>query len=233
MTYLRLSLRYVLATISIIILSLALFFIIKEALAWTNPTSTPPGGSGTITVSGSNVGIGTIGPSYKLDVVSGGATTARFGTGSADTIVVGGGSGKITTGTIDPLYSIAGGRYATYLPGMIGQKEELTGTVNLQCDNDSCSSVLDFASASQGSDLWLFSQITDLGVDFNNLVVILSPSFDGKAWYEKDPNNARLIIYGGKNREVSYRLTAPRFDWQKWGNVSDEPHQGLVPYKQK
>lgn len=202
MTYLRLSLRYVLATISIIILSLALFFIMKEALAWTNPSAAPPTGGGFLTISGS-------------------------------TLTVGGGTGKISAGTIDPLYSIAGGRYATYLPGMIGQKEELTGTVNLQCDNDSCSSVLDFASASQGSDLWLFSRITDLGVDFNNLVVILSPSFDGKAWYKKDPNNARLIIYGGKNSEVSYRLTAPRFDWQKWGNVSDEPHQGLVPYKQK
>lgn len=46
MTYLRLSLRYLLATISIIILSFALFFIIKEVLAWTNPTQSPPGGSG-------------------------------------------------------------------------------------------------------------------------------------------------------------------------------------------
>ncbi len=46
MTYLRLSLRYLLTTILIIILSFALFFIIKEVLAWTNPSQAPPGGSG-------------------------------------------------------------------------------------------------------------------------------------------------------------------------------------------
>ncbi len=46
MTYLQLSLRYLLATISIIILSFALFFIIKEVLAWTNPSQAPPGGNG-------------------------------------------------------------------------------------------------------------------------------------------------------------------------------------------
>ncbi len=70
MTYLRLSLRYLLTTILIIILSFALFFIIKEVLAWTNPTQAPPGGSGLITVSGGNVGIGTTSPVANLSVES-------------------------------------------------------------------------------------------------------------------------------------------------------------------
>lgn len=185
------------AIISIIILSLALFFIIKEAFAWTNPTSAPPTGGGFLTISGS-------------------------------TLTVGGGTGKITVGTIDPLYSIAGGKYATYLPGMIGQKEETTGTVFLQCDSGSCSSVLDFANAAKGSDLWLFRQITDFGDNWQNLAVLLSPGSDDKVWYKKDSGNNRLIIFGQSSSEVSYRLTAPRFDWRKWKNISDEPHDGLI-----
>ena len=197
MTYLRLGLRYLLATTSIIILSFALFFIIKEALAWTNPSAAPPSGGGFLTISGS-------------------------------TLTVGGGTGKITVGTIDPLYSIAGGQYATYLPGMIGQKEELTGTVFLQCDNDSCSAVLDFADAASGSDLWLFRQISDFGDKWRNLVVLLSPGSDNEVWYKKDPENNRLIIFGQSATEASYRLTAPRFDWQKSSNVSSEPYEGFI-----
>lgn len=197
MTYLRLSLRYLLAATSIIILSFALFFIIKEALAWTNPSAAPPSGGGFLTISGS-------------------------------TLTVGGGTGKITVGTIDPLYSIAGGKYATYLPGMIGQKEELAGTANLQCDNNSCSSILGFGDAAKGSDLWLFRQVTDFGGDWQKLVVILSPGSENKVWYKKDPESNRLIILGQSATEISYRLTAPRFDWQKWGNVSSEPHEGFT-----
>jgi len=71
---------------------------------------------------GGNVGIGTTGPGYKLDVVSGGGTTARFGTAAADTVVIGGGAGKITVGTVDPIYTIGNAKYATYLPAMTGQK---------------------------------------------------------------------------------------------------------------
>ena len=197
MTYLRLSLRYLLATTSIIILGFALFFIIKEALAWTNPSAAPPSGGGFLTVSGS-------------------------------TLTVGGGTGKITVGTIDPLYSIAGGKYATYLPAMIGQKEELTGVVSLQCDNGSCSAVLDFADAAKGSDLWLFGQISDFGDKWQNLVVLLSPGSDSEVWYKKDPENNRLVFFGRSATEASYRLTAPRFDWQKWGNVSNEPYEGFI-----
>lgn len=197
MTYLRLSSRYVLAAISIIVLSFALFLIIKEALAWTNPSAAPPTGGGFLTISGS-------------------------------TLTVGGGTGKISAGTIDPLYSIAGGKYATYLPGMIGQKEETTGTVFLQCDSGSCSSVLDFANAAKGSDLWLFRQITDFGAGWQNLAVLLSPGSDNKVWYKKDSENNRLIIFGQSSSEISYRLTAPRFDWQKWGNISNESDEGFT-----
>lgn len=199
------------------------------------------GGSGVWATSGTNiyntntgnVGVGNSNPGYKLDVASGGATTARFGTGSGDTVVIGGGSGKITTGTVDPLYSIDGLNYATYLPGMTGQKEETTGTVNLSPNelcpvSDSYCSVIDFNKAEIGSDVWLFYQITDFGNSWQNLVVLLTSASDEKVWYKKEPQNHRLLIVSSASGEVSYRLTAPRFDWQKWSNFSSEPYEGLV-----
>ncbi|MEX2033003.1 MAG: hypothetical protein WD889_00380, partial [Candidatus Colwellbacteria bacterium] len=158
---------------------------------------------------------------------SGTATTARFGTASTDTVIVGGGSGKISVGTVDPIYSIAGGKYATYLPGMIGQKEEVVGTAFLLCDDEPCKAVLDFTDAIRGSDLWLFKEISDFGGSWQNLVVLLSPGSDNRVWYKKEPENNRLIIFSQSASEVSYRLTAPRFDWQKWGNISHEPYDGL------
>ncbi len=117
----RLSLRYVLAAISIIILSFALFLVIKEVFAWTNPTQSPPGGSGTVTVSGSNVGIGTTSPGVKLEVLNSadnlfrltrsGATnptTFRIGTDNAMVITNSGAdtltlkSGNVGIGTTNP-----------------------------------------------------------------------------------------------------------------------------------
>lgn len=196
----RITLTTALFAIVIILIS---FLLIREVLAWTNPSQAPPNGGGVLTVSGT-------------------------------TLIVGGGSGKITAGTVDPLYSIGEKNYATYLPGMIGQKEELTGILNLQCISDlPCKTVIDFPSAAEGSDLWLFYRITDFGERWQNLAVLLSSGSDSKAWYKKEPENNRLIIFSNLPSEVSYRLTAPRFDWQKWGNVSSGPYQGLVPYRQQ
>lgn len=196
----RITLTTALIATVIILIS---FLLIREVLAWTNPTQGPPGGGGMLTISGT-------------------------------TLIVGGGSGKITAGTIDPLYSIGGKNYATYLPGMIGQKEELTGTLNLQCSSGRpCKTVIDFSSATKGSDLWLFYQITDFGERWQNLAVLLSSGSDSRVWYKKEPENSRLIVFSNLSSEVSYRFTAPRFDWQKWGNVSDGLYQGLVPYRQR
>jgi hypothetical protein len=188
-----------------------------------------------------NVGIGVTGPSYKLDVVSGGATTARFGTASGDTVVIGGGAGKITVGTVDPAYTINGEKFATYGADMTGVKGETTGNVDMKCDaadgTGRCSAVLDFGNAAKGSDLWLFAETTNLKANFGQLTVLLTPSFDGRAWYEKDAANDRLMIYGipsdyrlpATGYQVSYRLTAPRFDAGHWGNVgADDAPAGII-----
>ena len=56
----------------------------------------------------------------------------------------------------------------------------------------------------------------------NGITVLLTPNFDGKTWYEK--RDGKIIIYASlsnnyklepKNLEISYRLTAPRFDAAK------------------
>ena len=63
--------------------------------------------------------------------------------------------------------------------------------------------------------MWLFALITDLKRNFKDMAVILTPSFDGGVWYEKDLDNLTLTIHtNGSGGEVSYRFTAPRFDWR-------------------
>jgi hypothetical protein len=139
-----------------------------------------------------NVGIGTTTPAYKLDVASGLATTARFGTVASDTVVIGGGNG------------------------------------------DAASYSVDFKSLDKGSDLWLFSKTTDLKDHIKDMVVLLTPGFDGDAWYQVDTNAMKLTIYGRprsagtSDLSVSYRLSAPRFDSASWPNTRTDSTQGLI-----
>jgi len=162
--------------------------------------------------------------------------------------VFGGGSGKITAGTFDPVYSINGEKFATYLSGMTGVKEETTGVARLtaRCTNNAvrCTEkdmqyayTIDFNSVGKGSDLWLFAKTTALKKNFANLITLLTPNFDGKVWYEKDASANRLTIYASPSSvishklsvlEVSYRLTAPRFDTAKWTNESKDNVDGLM-----
>ena len=201
-----------------------------------------------------SVGIDVLNPSYEFDVASQGSTTARFGLNASDTVVVGGGGGKITAGTYDPIYTINGEKYATYGAGMTGQKEETAGVLRLQpaaggtaadgtAANGAWKAVIDFSNLEKGADLWLFAQVADFGGGWSNLAVFLTPSFNGTVWYEKDAANNRLTIYAipgspasslaSAPREVSYRLTAPRFDWRAWPNTSDDAFAPglLVPAK--
>ncbi|MEK6912668.1 MAG: hypothetical protein AABX26_01790, partial [Nanoarchaeota archaeon] len=122
-----------------------------------------------------------------------------------------------TGGAVDPPYKIGNITYATYVPSMTGIKEETSGTITLDGDY-----VIDFNNLENGSDLWLFSQITDFGKDWENLQVILTPGFEGNVWYTKDPAAKTLTIHGSKNGEVSYRMTSSRYDWANWGIIADE-----------
>ena len=154
-------------------------------------------------------------------------------------IVVGGGTGKIDAGTVDPIYTINGKQYATYLPAMTGVKEETTGTISLKNKNEKNEYYyeIDFNSLEDGSDLWLFSKVTKLNENFDKMAVLLTPSFNGKVWYEKDIKNKKLIIYAQTDTqtdlELSYRLTAPRFDYVKWSNYADSENEGFNLDKEK
>lgn len=172
----------------------------------------------------------------KFRAWNGSALTDVMSVSGSGTVTLGTGSGKINVGTVDPIYTIGDKRYATFLPGMTGVKEETTGNIALHKDSSGkWSGTLDFKNAADGSDLWLFAKTTDLKDNFDKLVVLLTPSFPGDAWYEKDPAGQKVTIFadpsGGKdNLEVSYRLTAPRFDAGKWSNsyTDQDGNQGLV-----
>jgi len=200
-----------------------------------------------------NVGISTTNPGYKLDVVDDvriGAISPGHASGSPDLFVqgnlevdatayfdgplitagnasIGGGTGKLDVGTVDPIYDIAGEKFATYMAGMIGIKEEATGIIRLENAAGSIKAVIDFDGSAKGSDLWLFGNITEFGNDWENLVIILTPSFNGNIWYEKDIANKKLIIHSDKEGEVSFRFTAPRFDHAAWPNTYGGTQGGL------
>ena len=188
------------------------------------------------------IGTTEIADSYVLntsDSMSGNLTiTGTLGT--TGDVTIGGGSGKLNVGTIDPIYTINGKRYATYLPGMIGVKEETTGVIKLQKSQlpitdyqNTYSYLIDFNNLEEGSDLWLFAKTINLKEDFDKMIVLLTPAFDGQVWYDKDIDKNYLTIFAipnslsGFNLEISYRLAAPRFDSNRWTNYSDSEFEGF------
>jgi hypothetical protein len=86
-----------------------------------------------------------------------------------------------------------------------------------------------------GDDLWLFSKATNITGRMERLSVLLTPGFDGSVRYEKMGTVLRIIATpatapAAGSVEVSYRLTAPRFDDARWTNYNDNPDAiGLKP----
>ena len=165
------------------------------------------------------------------DIVSNGAFTISSN-GDNDIVLDAGvgtvfigatGAGKLDAGTIDPPYTINGKNYATYLPGMTGVKEETTGTVYTSeyIPGEGYRYTIDFTNLTPDSDLWLFSEVTHLSQQLENLVVLLSPAGNTRAWYQLDAIHNKLYIYSSAPTYISYRLTAPRFDADKWANIRE------------
>ena len=155
----------------------------------------------------------------------------RGGAACAGNMVqIGDGATKLNVGTLDPPYTINGERYATYVPAMVGQNEEVTGTVTTSdyVSGVGYRSVISFTDQPKASDLWLFSKVTDLPNHIEQMVVLLTPSGNARAWYGIDKDSLSLTIYASRRTTVSYRLTAPRFDAEKWKNTRDSGGQGFV-----
>ncbi len=126
---------------------------------------------------------------------------------------------KLYVNTIDPVYEIDGVKYATYVADFAGGvRTETSGVLQIGYSKNL---VIDFENLPKGSDLWLFWQTSEQNMD--DIVVLVTTGFNGKAWYEKQGN--KLIIYTDKQGEVSYRLTAPREDAEKWSNLVEESNK--------
>ncbi len=129
--------------------------------------------------------------------------------------------GKLNVTTIDPIYEIDGKKYATYVSDFAGGvRIETSGVLQLLTTNYQLpTKTIDFNNLEKGSDLWLFWQASNKNI--KDLVVILTPGFNGKAWYEKQNN--KVAIYSDQTGEVSYRLSMPRKDAGDWPNlIKDE-----------
>ncbi|MCA9325475.1 hypothetical protein KDA23_05440 [Candidatus Saccharibacteria bacterium] len=82
----------------------------------------------------------------------------------------------------------------------------------------------------EGSDLWLFYQITNFGDAWNKLIVTLTPSFADSVFYQKDVTNNTLIIMSRSKGEVSTRLSADRFDAGEWPNLRPDQDSGSTHF---
>lgn len=162
-------------------------------------------------------------------ITAGTSSITKFQVKNNGDVVIGqNGTGKLTVGTIDPLYTIGGQKYSTYAPSMPGVKEEVAGRANLayNANLQAYTYTLNFNQLEKGSDLWLFGSIID--PDINYVSVLLTPDSQAMVWYKKDTQNRTLTFLSDSPVSVSYRLTAPRFDHDKWSNTSNETADGLV-----
>ncbi len=131
-------------------------------------------------------------------------------------------TGNVDVGTIDSVYTISGTKYATYGHSTVGAKEE----VGVRLEVDSLNTAtgryehsVDFSTLPRGSDLWLFYQITDFGENWQDLVVTLTPGFDGRVFYQLLPEEKKLVVASTEPGSVSLRLFAGRFGASRWSNL--------------
>ena len=149
--------------------------------------------------------------------------------GSGTVLIGSAGAGKLDAGTIDPPYTINGDKFATYMAGMTGVKEETTGVVQASefIPGSGYRATLDFAGSLTGSDLWLFSKTSNLQNNLDKMVVLLSSASSTKTWYELDASAGKLYLYSQSPTTISYRLTAPRYDALSWANARGDDSESV------
>lgn len=180
-----------------------------------------------------HVGIGTNSPERLLDVDG----LARFveiemntkGETETPKINMNAGNienvGKITVGTIDPLYRIDGINYSTFASAIVGGvKEELISRVLIDRKNGAgeYEQVIDFSKVERGSELWVWYYTVDFNKD--NIEVLITPygSF-AQTYYLIEGD--KLIFRSDRPIEASYRLMGKRFDWRNWPLKADDQEE--------
>lgn len=133
--------------------------------------------------------------------------------------------GKLNVGTVDPPYTINGKKYATYFASMTGVKEETTGQVTVTQKHPQLNAfarTIYLDDEPDGSDLWLFNKTATLKKNYKDLTVLTTASTNTRTWYSYDPRDNSITFFAAAPTNVSYRLTAPRFDSEKWENTRPE-----------
>ena len=180
----------------------------------------------TITSSG-QIGFGTSTPSHNFTVAN---NDILLGTSSSATVLIGpDGTAKLTVGTVDPVYTINGTAYATYVSGMIGQKEETTDIVDIEEPYAGIykhTIVVDDLEVA--SDLWLFEKASNLRNNLDKLVILMTPEENVRTWYDINEEHGLITFFATDPVSVSYRMTAPRFDFEKWTNFNYDGVSGFV-----
>lgn len=160
------------------------------------------GHTGNTYIKGS-LGIGTTSPSGTLAVEG-----TIFTSGN---VTVGNGTGKLTVGTIDPVYEIGDTKYSTYVSGMIGQKEETTGVVAIDTPavdangNEGYVYEIDFDEQETASDLWLFAKASAIRKHIDQLVVLLTSEGGADVWYVIDEAENKVIFLSDTPTTVSWK----------------------------
>jgi hypothetical protein len=195
------------------------------------------------------IGVKNTSPTYDVDVTGtlratgnwslGGAAQTNLNMNNLQIL----GVSKIDVGTIDPLYEIEGGKYATYASSIAGGvKEEyvgrgkLTASISNQCNENSMKIancklqnfeyVIDFSKVERGSDLWVWRKTVDFSKDnvevmatAYNIPIPVAYRIEGNSIIfiaELDKSQISKIKSQNGEIEFSFRLVGKRFDWKNW-----------------
>ncbi len=122
---------------------------------------------------------------------------------------------KLTVNTIDPLYSIGGTNYASFAASIVGGvKEEVMGKLKIKNKvGDEYEAIIDFNKQEKGGDLWVWRKVIDFNKDSVEAIITPYGNFANTYYYISGNS---LIFRSDRPTEISYRLTAKRFDWRNW-----------------
>ncbi|TSC96586.1 MAG: hypothetical protein Athens071426_363 [Parcubacteria group bacterium Athens0714_26] len=216
--------KFIVAFFSII-LFVGFVAIFQKVFAWTNPTLNPPGGAGVLNVSGGNVGIGTTGPSAKLEVAGNISLT-----GGSRQVTLGNGQGMKDDGAADLQLWTPGATRVDLAPNNAVALSAISGgnvgigTANPASHldirgNSSAGSTISGSNTSAGS--WSLSNQGAAGT--SRLAIGADGGFVGAT------ERISIMAEGGNAGNVGIGTTAPGTPLDVIGDVRLRPKSGVAP----